>query len=167
MAVVRPAPTPVLPWPVATVFDSPEPIFGLAVTGHRRQRQTEAEQHLPGAGCQLYLTKPLGVGILTTAQNRKKLLPEHEFLARDVMCIMNTIGAEVSQLEGVEAITDVTGFGLMGHLLEVCEGSGVNAGAARKCDSGAGAGAGLHRQRLSAGWHHAQLRFLMATNWRR
>ncbi|NLZ78155.1 MAG: selenide, water dikinase SelD, partial [Gammaproteobacteria bacterium] len=70
---------------------------------------------------------PLGVGILTTAQKQKKLRPEHEFLARDVMCQMNTIGAQVAHLTGVEAITDVTGFGLMGHLLEVCEGSGVNA----------------------------------------
>ena len=67
------------------------------------------------------------MGILTTAQKQKKLLPEHEFLARDVMCQMNKVGAEVARLAGVEAITDVTGFGLMGHLLEVCEGSGVNA----------------------------------------
>ncbi len=107
-------------------IDSPEPIFGLAVTGIVAKDKLK-QNNTASAGCKLYLTKPLGVGILTTAQKQKKLLPEHEFLARDVMCIMNTIGAEVSQLEGVEAITDVTGFGLMGHLLEVCEGSGVNA----------------------------------------
>jgi selenide,water dikinase len=107
-------------------IDSPEPIFGLAVTGLVEKEKLK-QNNTASAGCKLYLTKPLGVGILTTAQKQKKLQAEHEFLARDVMCIMNKVGAEVSQLDGVEAITDVTGFGLMGHLLEVCEGSGVNA----------------------------------------
>ncbi|AJQ93946.1 selenophosphate synthase [Gynuella sunshinyii YC6258] len=107
-------------------IDSPEPIFGLAVTGIVAKDQLK-QNNTATPGCRLYLTKPLGVGILTTAQKQKKLRPEHEFLARDVMCMMNSVGAQVSQLDGVEAITDVTGFGLMGHLLEVCEGSGVNA----------------------------------------
>lgn len=107
-------------------IDAPEPVFGLAVTGlvarHRLQRNDSAS-----AGCRLYLTKPLGIGILTTAQKQKKLRPEHSSLARDVMCTLNAVGAEVSDIDGVEAVTDVTGFGLLGHLLEVCEGSGVNA----------------------------------------
>ena len=107
-------------------IDSPEPIFGLSVTGIVSKDQLK-QNNTATPGCQLYLTKPLGVGILTTAQKQKKLLPEHEFLARDVMCQMNKVGAEVAHLPGVEAITDVTGFGLMGHSLEVCEGSGVNA----------------------------------------
>ena len=107
-------------------IDSPEPIFGLAVTGIVNKDQLK-QNNTATAGCRLYLTKPLGVGILTTAQKQKKLRSEHEFLARDVMCQMNKVGAEVAHLPGVEAITDVTGFGLMGHLLEVCEGSGVNA----------------------------------------
>ncbi len=107
-------------------IDSPEPIFGLAVTGIVNKDQLK-QNNTATAGCRLYLTKPLGVGILTTAQKQKKLRSEHEFLARDVMCQMNKVGAEVAHLAGVEAITDVTGFGLMGHLLEVCEGSGVNA----------------------------------------
>ncbi|MGQ9425138.1 selenide, water dikinase SelD [Gilvimarinus sp. F26214L] len=107
-------------------IDSPEPIFGLAVTGqvakeHLKQNNTATP------GCRLYLTKPLGVGILTTAQKQQKLLPEHSTLARDVMCQLNRIGAEVAILPAVTAITDVTGFGLLGHLLEICEGSGVNA----------------------------------------
>jgi len=107
-------------------IDSPEPIFGLAVTGtvarDRLKRNDTAE-----AGCLLYLTKPLGVGVLTTAQKQKKLQPEHSRLALEQMCTLNRIGAAVSGIEGVTAMTDVTGFGLLGHLLEMCEGSGVDA----------------------------------------
>ena len=105
-------------------IDAPEPIFGLAVTGIVENtflvRNDTAEP-----GCQLYLTKPLGIGILTTAQKKKKLQPEHERLAPDTMCQLNTIGAELGKISGVKAMTDVTGFGLLGHLLEMCEGSGV------------------------------------------
>jgi selenide,water dikinase len=78
-------------------------------------------------GCQLYLTKPLGIGILTTAEKQKKLKTEHARLARDTMCQLNKIGAELGRLAGVTAMTDVTGFGLLGHLLEMCEGSNVSA----------------------------------------
>lgn len=107
-------------------IDSPEPIFGLAVSG-MVSKSLLKQNNTASAGCKLYLTKPLGVGILTTAQKQKKLQPQHEFLARDVMCQMNRVGAEVAALAGVEAMTDVTGFGLLGHLLEMCEGSHVNA----------------------------------------
>ena len=107
-------------------IDSPEPIFGLAVTGiiptEKIKRNASAE-----AGCQLFLTKPLGVGVLTTAEKKGLLKAEHQGLARDVMCQMNLIGAEFSQLEEVTAMTDVTGFGLLGHLKEICEGSNVRA----------------------------------------
>jgi selenide, water dikinase len=107
-------------------IDSPEPIFGLAVTGqvpkaHLKQNNT-AE-----AGCLLYLTKALGVGILTTAQKQKKLKPAHEGLATTVMCQLNAVGTALGRLDGVTAMTDVTGFALFGHLLEMCEGSGVQA----------------------------------------
>jgi selenide,water dikinase len=107
-------------------IDAPEPIFGLAVTGIVENafltRNDTAEP-----GCQLYLTKPLGIGILTTAQKQKKLQPEHERLAPDTMCRLNNIGAELGKISGVKAMTDVTGFGLLGHLLEMCEGSSVSA----------------------------------------
>ena len=73
----------------------------------------------------LYLTKPLGIGILTTAQKKGKLKPEHEQLAPEAMCTLNKIGQQFAALPGVHAMTDVTGFGLAGHLLEMCEGSGV------------------------------------------
>jgi selenide, water dikinase len=107
-------------------IDSPEPIFGLAVTGivdrkHLKQNNTAQ------AGCKLYLTKPIGIGILTTAQKQKKLKPEHERIAPETMCQMNSIGAVLAKLEGVTSMTDVTGFGLLGHLREMCEGSGVRA----------------------------------------
>lgn len=107
-------------------IDAPEPIFGLAVTGmvdiaHLKRNNTAT------AGCQLYLTKPLGIGILTTAQKRKILAPEHQQLAVETMCRLNSLGAELGKLAGVTALTDVTGFGLGGHLREMCEGSGVQA----------------------------------------
>lgn len=107
-------------------IDSPEPIFGLAVTGrvdlkHLKQNSTAK------AGNQLFLTKPIGVGILTTAEKQGKLQLEHARLAVDNMMKLNSIGAELAKIEGVTAITDVTGFGLLGHLLEICQGSGVSA----------------------------------------
>ncbi|MYM63336.1 selenide, water dikinase SelD [Pseudomaricurvus sp. HS19] len=107
-------------------IDAPEPIFGLAVTGLTRREHLK-QNNQAQVGDRLYLTKPLGIGILTTAQKQKKLLPEHTHLARDIMCQLNKVGALAAQLDGVTAITDVTGFGLMGHLLEVAEGSGVQA----------------------------------------
>ncbi len=107
-------------------IDSPEPIFGLAVTG-RVRREHLRRNASANAGDQLYLTKPLGIGILTTAQKQKLLRPEHSSLALDWMCRLNAIGAPLAQLEAVSAITDVTGFGLLGHLLEICEGSGLGA----------------------------------------
>lgn len=107
-------------------IDAPEPIFGLAVTGivdnHHLKQNNHAE-----AGCQLFLTKPLGIGILTTAEKKKKLKPEHQRIAIDSMCRLNNIGVELGTIQGITAMTDVTGFGLLGHLSEVCEGSQVAA----------------------------------------
>jgi selenide, water dikinase len=107
-------------------IDCPEPVFGLAVTGLVARAQLK-QNNTAEAGCLLYLSKPLGVGVLTTAQKQGKLQPEHEFLARDVMFQLNTPGMAVSALDDVTAMTDVTGFALMGHLLEMCEGSGLDA----------------------------------------
>ncbi|MDF7658434.1 selenide, water dikinase SelD [Erwiniaceae bacterium L1_54_6] len=107
-------------------IDAPEPIFGLAVTGIvdvARVKKNSAAQ----AGCQLFLTKPLGIGILTTAEKKGLLRPEHQTLAAEVMCQLNKAGAEFAQLAGVTAMTDVTGFGLLGHLSEICQGSGLRA----------------------------------------
>ena len=79
------------------------------------------------SGCKLYMTKPLGIGILTTAEKKGKLKPEHQGLATAAMCQMNSIGSQFSQVDGVTAMTDVTGFGLLGHLIEICEGSNLSA----------------------------------------
>ena len=107
-------------------IDNPEPLFGLAVTGSvaisNLKRNDKAEP-----GDVLYLTKPLGVGILTTAQKKGVLEEKHKDIATDSMIILNDVGLELSEMEEVHALTDVTGFGLLGHLLEVCEGSNVSA----------------------------------------
>ena len=75
----------------------------------------------------LYLTKPIGVGILTTAEKQGIVSPEDLARAVDSMQALNRIGEQLGGLEGVHAMTDVTGFGLLGHLLELAEGSGVHA----------------------------------------
>ena len=107
-------------------IDCPEPIFGLAVTGkapisHIKRNNTAQPGDL------LYLTKPLGVGILSTAQKRGLLKEEDARLARDSMITLNSIGAELGKYSFVHAMTDVTGFGLLGHLTEICQGSQLSA----------------------------------------
>ncbi|MEG1465313.1 MAG: selenide, water dikinase SelD [Hafnia sp.] len=107
-------------------IDAPEPIFGLAVTGMvstDRVKKNSAAQ----AGCKLYLTKPLGIGVLTTAEKKSKLRPEHQGVATETMCQLNKPGTDFADIAGVTAMTDVTGFGLLGHLSEICQGSGLQA----------------------------------------
>ncbi len=107
-------------------IDSPEPIFGLAVNGivdigHIKQNnQAQADDVL-------FLTKPLGVGILTTAEKKSLLKPEHQNLAANQMMQLNRVGEALGRLGAVTAMTDVTGFGLLGHLTEMAEGSGLGA----------------------------------------
>ena len=107
-------------------IDAPEPIFGLAVTGvvekkHMKRNDTAS------AGCKLYLSKPLGIGILTTAEKKAKLRAEDVGLARDWMCTLNKPGTRFGKLAGVQAMTDVTGFGLLGHLVEMADGADLTA----------------------------------------
>jgi len=107
-------------------IDSPEPIFGLAVTG--RVKLDHLKKNGGAAvGSKLFLTKGLGVGILTTAQKKGLLREEHAHLARNSMLKLNSAGAAFGALSYVQAMTDVTGFGLMGHLIEMCEASGTSA----------------------------------------
>lgn len=107
-------------------IDSKEPIFGLAVSGmmeiaHLKKNNTAK------AGDSLFLTKPLGAGILSTAQKRGLLKPEHSAGMIDQLSRLNAIGEDLGRIRGVSAMTDVTGFGLLGHLLEMAEGSGTSA----------------------------------------
>jgi selenide,water dikinase len=107
-------------------IDSPEPIFGLAVTGivstENLKRNNTAEEN-----DWLYITKPLGVGILSTAQKRGLLKEEHLQKMIEQLTMLNKIGEELGKIKGVTAMTDVTGFGLLGHLIEMAEGSGMSA----------------------------------------
>ncbi|HIO93546.1 MAG TPA: selenide, water dikinase SelD [Leucothrix mucor] len=107
-------------------IDAPEPIFGLAVTGTVASNQVK-QNSTAKAGNKLYLTKPLGVGILSTAQKKKIIAPEHAHLAPESMCRLNDIGTVLAGLDSVTALTDVTGFALGGHLREMCEGSSLHA----------------------------------------
>jgi selenide,water dikinase len=107
-------------------IDSPEPIFGLAVNGfvaveNIKQNNTARE------GDVLFLTKPLGVGILTTAEKKGLLKEEHKGIAALQMMQLNNVGEILGTVKGIHAMTDVTGFALLGHLVEIAEGSGMSA----------------------------------------
>jgi len=105
-------------------IDAAEPIYGLVALGttHPDRLKTNAGAK---AGDVLVLGKSIGVGVFSAALKRGELSPE----AYDAMVasttLLNTPGATLSRLEGVHAITDVTGFGLLGHLSEMCEGAGL------------------------------------------
>lgn len=107
-------------------IDNPEPVFGLAPTG-----MVNIDQLKTNGGAQpgdlLYLTKPLGIGILSTAQKKGFLEDGHQHIGRDLMIQLNNIGEELGKHGWVHALTDVTGFGLLGHLLELCEASRTSA----------------------------------------
>ncbi|MEO5570253.1 MAG: selenide, water dikinase SelD [Bacteroidia bacterium] len=107
-------------------IDSHEPIFGLAVNGlvkinNLKKNNTAQEGDL------LFLTKPLGVGIITSAAKRGLAKEEDLKLAVQSMSALNKIGEELGKIKGVHALTDITGFGLLGHLAEMCEGSNLSA----------------------------------------
>jgi selenide, water dikinase len=107
-------------------IDSNDPIFGLAVTGSTPLRHLK-KNNTARAGDVLFLTKPIGVGIVSTSVKRKLIKEEHyEALVRQLTTV-NTIGEALGKIEGVHAMTDVTGFGLLGHLTEMAEGSAVSA----------------------------------------
>jgi len=107
-------------------IDCPEPVFGLAVSGRIRKEHLKRNDTAK-AGSYLYLTKPLGIGIITTAQKKGIVEVAHLNSAITTMLTLNWIGGEFGKLPYVNALTDVTGFGLLGHLCEMCEGSGLSA----------------------------------------
>lgn len=107
-------------------IDSPEPIFGLAVNGIVKKNHIKRND---GAkeGDLLFLTKPLGIGLLTSAQKHKLLRREDDGKAVEIMTTLNKAGESFGKLSCIHAMTDVTGFGLLGHLLEMAQGSNLKA----------------------------------------
>lgn len=107
-------------------IDSKEPLFGLCVNGLVPIEELK-RNNTGKLGDQLFLTKPIGVGILSTAQKREVLKAEHAAAFLQQLKQLNQVGEALGKIKGVHAMTDVTGFGLLGHLLEMAEGSGVGA----------------------------------------
>lgn len=107
-------------------IDVLEPIYGLVAMGlvhpRRVKRNSEAQ-----AGDVLILGKPLGVGILSAALKKGLLTPDGYATMIRHTTKLNTPGTRLSEMDGVHALTDVTGFGLAGHLLEICRGSQLSA----------------------------------------
>lgn len=107
-------------------IDAAEPFFGLAVTGltdiTNLKRNNTAKE-----GDVLFLTKPIGVGILSTAQKRGLITEEQRVEMSTNMTALNKAGEALGKIAGVRAMTDVTGFGLLGHLIEIAEGSALSA----------------------------------------
>ncbi len=107
-------------------IDSPEPIFGLSVSGLVELKNLK-RNNTSKCGDLIYITKNIGVGIYSTAIKRGVLKEEHNGIATEQMMKLNKIGEKVALLKGVTAMTDVTGFGLLGHLIEMCEGANLSA----------------------------------------
>jgi selenide,water dikinase len=107
-------------------IDSVEPIYGLAAIGvvHPRDVRRNSTAH---AGDALVLGKPLGVGILSAALKKGQLTDVGYRQMIETTTLLNRAGTDLAKLPGVHAMTDVTGFGLLGHLLEICRGSKLEA----------------------------------------
>jgi selenide, water dikinase len=105
-------------------IDTPEPIYGLAVNGicapSELRRNCDAR-----AGDVMILTKPVGVGIYSAAFKKEALSPADYADMLTTMTTLNQIGAELAKDSGVHALTDVTGFGVLGHALGMARGSGL------------------------------------------
>lgn len=105
-------------------ISSADPFFGLAVTGiidvEKVKRNNNAK-----SGCKLFLTKPLGIGLVSSAEKFGVVREADKKVALELMTTLNSDGLLLSEIEGVKAMTDVTGFGLGGHLLEMAEGSNL------------------------------------------
>jgi selenide,water dikinase len=104
----------------------PQPLFCLSVTGHVHRDQLKRHA---GAkpGDLLILTKPLGVGLLATAMKKGIATDRDIQWAIETMSQLNDIGSALAAIDGLHAMTDVTGFGLLGHAIELCEASDVSA----------------------------------------
>lgn len=107
-------------------IDSQEPIFGLAVNGLVQLKNLK-QNNTANAGDLIYITKKIGMGILATAEKKGMLKAEHIGVAAQQMIQLNKLGEKIGQLSGVTAMTDITGFGLLGHLIEMAEGANLSA----------------------------------------
>lgn len=107
-------------------INTAERLFGLAVNGLVNTKQL-INNSTATPGCRLYLTKPLGTGILCAARKKGLLKPEDAALMVKMMAQLNTSGLLFSQMESVKAMTTVNSFGLLGHLTEMCEKSDLSA----------------------------------------
>ncbi len=107
-------------------IENPEPIFGLAVNGIVAKKNLK-RNHSAKAGDILILTKPIGSGILSAAMKRGMLSEEFKLELVQQLVKLNKIGENLGKFEEVHAMTDVTGFGLIGHTIEMAEGSGLSA----------------------------------------
>lgn len=107
-------------------IDDPEPKYGLVVTGEIDEDKLITNSTAK-VGDKLILTKPLGTGIIATAVKRGVADAEAVRQSAKSMATLNKLAADVMQNVGVSAATDVTGFGLLGHLAEMCEASKVSA----------------------------------------
>lgn len=107
-------------------IDSQEPMFGLSVNGlinlNHLKKNNSAEE-----GDLLFLTKAIGTGILSTAQKRGVLKHEDAKILLEQLVRLNSIGEKLGKIKAVTAMTDVTGFGLLGHLIEMADGCGLTA----------------------------------------
>jgi selenide, water dikinase len=103
-------------------IDCPEPVYGLAVIGICRPEDVRRNSDAK-AGDKLILTKPVGVGIYSAAIKKNALLPEAYQEMIDTTTTLNKVGTELAKDKDVHAITDVTGFGVLGHALELARGS--------------------------------------------
>lgn len=107
-------------------IENPEPVFGLAVNGFVDQENLK-RNHTAKAGDQLLLTKPLGSGMLSTAMKRGLLDDAKRNELISVLTELNRAGEFLGKMSAVHAMTDVTGFGLIGHLIEMVSGNNLSA----------------------------------------
>lgn len=107
-------------------IDTLEPMFGLSVNGLIDTKNIK-KNNSAQEGDLLFITKPIGVGVLSTAQKRSLLQEDDRKTLIAQLIQLNNIGEKLGKIEGVTAMTDVTGFGLLGHLIEMAQGSSLSA----------------------------------------
>jgi selenide,water dikinase len=106
-------------------IDCIEPFFGLSVTGIINKNKIK-KNNTARNGDFLFMTKPIGLGILSTAEKRGEINAERQTTMISLMTQLNSIGEQLANIEGLTAMTDVTGFGLLGHAIEMAEGANLS-----------------------------------------